>query len=280
MGPIRMTGGLAPSPPHRHVCWSYDNPAAFDARAREFLAEGLAAGERVWYVGPEEPDRLVERMRDIPGFADALGRGAARVVSSTTACADRVVDPPAQVAAYTAATDEALASGYTGFRVVAEVTSLVRTPTQLAAFSRYEHLVDRYMRVRPMSAMCAYHRPELGDRAIAELACLHPQTNAEDVLFRLHACTPDEGVAALRGEVDKLHQELFVTALERADLAPVDGELVVQAHDLRFVDHRCLLQLREYGRRRGAEVVLRGGRTSAARLVDLLGLTGIRVAAV
>ncbi|MEE6261575.1 MEDS domain-containing protein [Plantactinospora sonchi] len=270
---------MSPAPCSRHLCWSYDDPAAFDARARDFLAEGLAAGERVWYVGPEEPDRLVERLRDVAGLPDALRRGAARLVSTTTAYADRVVDPPAQVAAYAAATDEALASGYTGFRVVAEATALVRTPTQLAAFTRYEHLIDRYMRIRPMSAICAYHRPELGDRAIAELACLHPETNAEDVLFRLHACAPGDGVAAISGELDKLHQELFMTALERADLTPVDGELVVQAAALRFVDHRCLLHLREYGRSRGAEVVLRTGRNSAGRLIDLLGLTGIRVEA-
>ncbi|WP_238012341.1 MEDS domain-containing protein [Dactylosporangium sp. AC04546] len=36
--------------PHRHVCWAYDEPEGFLARARERVAEGVAAGNRVWYV--------------------------------------------------------------------------------------------------------------------------------------------------------------------------------------------------------------------------------------
>ncbi|WP_344316748.1 MEDS domain-containing protein, partial [Actinoplanes couchii] len=36
-----------------HACWSYDDPGALEAYAKEFLRAGLAAGERVWYVpGP------------------------------------------------------------------------------------------------------------------------------------------------------------------------------------------------------------------------------------
>ncbi|MEO3922558.1 hypothetical protein ABGB07_01540 [Micromonosporaceae bacterium B7E4] len=40
------------------------------------------------------------------------------------------------------------------------------------------------------------------DRTVAELACLHPVSNVPDVLFRLHACRPGDGAAALAGERD------------------------------------------------------------------------------
>ncbi|GIG88380.1 MEDS domain-containing protein [Plantactinospora endophytica] len=274
-----MISDLDTAASYGHVCWSYDDPAAFDRRARQFLAEGLAAGERVRYVTAEQPERVTERLRGLAEFSDALRRGAAQVVSLDSTYPGDSVDPTAQVRRYAAATEEALADGYTGLRVVADVTSLVRTPDQLAAFARYEHSIDRYMRVRPLSAMCGYQRTALGERTVAELACLHPESNVDGVLFRLYACPPGDGAAALAGELDTFNHELFATALERADLCPVDGELVMRAGDLRFIDHHCLTRLRDYAGGRDATAVLRTPRTAAARLVELLGLSGVRVEA-
>jgi hypothetical protein len=249
-----------------HVCWSFDDPAGFDARARDFLTGGLAAGEQVWYVSPEHPDVSIARLQDLDGFPEALHRGAAKIVALDAAYASgRVIDPRAQVRAYTAATD---------------ATSLVRTSAQLEAFTRYEHLIDRYMRTRPMTALCAYDRVALGDAAIAQLACMHPETNADDVLFRLHAADPGEGCAALAGELDITNHELFATALDRAELSPVGGELVLQAADLRFIDHRSLFRLQELARRSEATVVLRTTDSAAALLVELLELSEVRVEAV
>jgi anti-anti-sigma regulatory factor len=264
--------------PGGHICWSYDDPESLADQAERHLATSLATGERFWYVTPRPSDLVAERLRALPSFSDAVSRGAAAVVPLvSTYSPDHVVDPAAQVAAYAAATDGALAAGHTGLRVVAEATELVRTPAQLESFTRYEHRVDRYMRTRPFSAMCAYHRPELGDRAVAELACMHPDGNVEDVLFRLYAVAPGEGHAALAGELDLSNHELFRAALDRADLRPTDGELVLSATGLRFLDHRALAHLGEYARRRGATAVLRTSRSAAARLVDLLDLPGIRV---
>ncbi|MEH0970331.1 MEDS domain-containing protein [Micromonospora sp. CPCC 205546] len=264
--------------PGGHICWSYDDPESLADQADRHLAASLAAGERFWYVTPRPSDVVAERLRTRPDFATAERRGAAAVVPLlSTYSLDHAVDPAAQVAAYSSATDEALAAGHTGLRVVAEATELVRTPTQLDVFTRYEHLIDRYMRTRPFKAMCAYHRPKLGDRAIAELACMHPQTNVEDLLFHLYAVAPTDGHAALAGELDMSNHELFRTALDRADLRPVDGELVLSADNLRFLDHRTLAHLAEYAQRRGATAVLRTPRPAVARLADLLHLPGIRV---
>ena len=274
-----MTSDATRSASYGHICFAYDDPATLDSRAVAFLAAGLAAGEQVWFVAPGTPDALARRLDGLPGLGDALRRGAARLVSTGhTYRADEPFDPETQVRAYAAATDAALAAGHTGLRLVAEATSLVRTPAQRDVFTRYEHLIDRYMHRRPMSAICAYDRRELGDPAVAELACMHPETNA-DVLFRLHSCGPAEGVVALAGELDPSNHRLFAAALERADLRPVDGELVVEAARLRFIDHRCLMQLRDHARRLGATAVLRTSRSAAARLVELLDLADIRVEA-
>ncbi|RKN59206.1 hypothetical protein D7193_08645 [Micromonospora costi] len=269
---------MGASTPYGHVCWVHDDPAPFHHAAQAFLTAGLAAGERLWYVaaGPAEP--VVARLSAVPALRDALARGTAEVVSvGDTYRSDAVVDGPTQVRAYADATEAALADGFRGLRVVAEATPLVRTPAQLDAFARYEHLVDRYMRARPFSAMCGYDRREIGSRAAAELACLHPETNAPEASFQLYACDSQGDRAGLAGELDLTAEDLFTTALERADLRPVDGRLVVQAPGLRFIDHRALLRLHDYGRRRNASVVLRSPHATASRLAGLLDLPGLTV---
>ncbi|KKK06865.1 MEDS domain-containing protein [Micromonospora sp. HK10] len=271
-----MTGAGAPTTAYGHVCLAFHDPAALDARAVRFLAAGLAAGERVGLIAAGGRDELARRLAGLPGLDDALRRGAVQLMSVQDRYrSDAIIDPEAQVRAYAAATDEALAAGHTGLRVVADATSLVRTAAQRAAFARYEHLIDRFMRHRPMSAICAYDRRVLGEAAIEELACLHPEGNTE-VLFRLYALAGTEPVA-LHGELDPSNHEQFAAALDRANPRPVDGRLLVDATGLRFVDHRSLLHLRDHARRHGATAVLRTSRAGTARLVELLELAEVTV---
>lgn len=215
-----MTSDRTGSTPYVHVCLAYDDPAVLDARAVAFLGDGLAAGERVWLAGAGPPDALARRLDRLPGLPDALRRGAARLVPLEQAYRSGApIDPETPLRAYVAATEEALAAGYTGLRVVADVTPLVRT------------------------------------------------------------AAPGAGVIALGGELDPSNHRLFADALVRADPRPVDGRLVVDATRLRFIDHRCLLHLRDHVRRHRAVAVLRTCRSAAARLVELLNLPEVRIPA-
>ena len=244
-----------------HVCLAYDSRAELETRAGDFLAAGEAAGERVHYLAVTAPARPLPFL--------PLG-GTYRVGA--------VVDPVEQVAAYTAATEEALAAGYTGLRVVADATPLVGTAEQLDAFARYEYRIDRYMRDHPFSAMCAYDRRQVGDAAVAQLACLHAESTAA-VPFRLHACPPGDGAAALDGELDLSADELLTATLPRADLTAGDDEVVLQAGGLTFADHRSLLRLHEYAAAHGVTIVLRGASPATGRLAELLDLPRLRVEA-
>ncbi|MEV6694435.1 MEDS domain-containing protein [Micromonospora sp. NPDC051196] len=270
-----MTGQALP---YGHLCWAYDDPAEFTARAEDFLRAGLAAGERVWFVVAGSPEPVLDRWRDLDLFAEALPSGAAEVIPLDAAYPDvTVIDPAGQVSTYQMATRAAIAAGYSGLRVAAACTDLVRTPTQREAFARYEQQTNRMMRGEAFQAMCGYQRPELGDRAVAELACLHPEHNVPGLLFRLYAPTAHEGHAVLVGELDPANQDLFRTALEHTELRPVGGELVLDAHGLRFLDHRTLVHLSEYAQQRRARLVLRGCPAGTARLVALLELPGLCV---
>jgi hypothetical protein len=258
-----------------HFCWSYDDVQPFDEYAREFLLAGLAKGERVWFVAGPRAGTTADWLRDVAATSSLPG--AVRVTSAEAAyVGGDAVDPAGQVALYAAATEDALAGGFTGLRVVADVTSMIRTDLQREAFARYEYVIGRYMRTAPMRAVCAYDRLELGDRAVAELACLHEGSQAPGVTFQLHPGATTASTV-LDGELDMSVEELFTGALRHTDLEPADGEVTVDAGGLRFIDHRSLLALQRYAEEHRMTAVLRTRLDSTVRLADLLELSHVRV---
>ncbi len=279
---MRATGlvdDVADLHPHDHICWSYEDDADRRERVTTFLADGAEQGQQLWYVG----DGSVIDLRD---ELDSLGAAGVQVWSIAEAYGrDAVLDPVHQVDTYARATAQATAAGFTGLRVAADATALIRTPRQLDAFARYEHLIDRYMTAHPFVAMCAFDRREVGD-AVSSIACLHPVAGTGTTAFRLfatdvdHAGTSRRGGkaahATLAGEIDLDALDQFDRALTRADLHPCHDELVIDAADLDFVDHRGLLCLRDHARRRGADVVMRTAKPTIGRLIDILALDGIR----
>jgi anti-anti-sigma regulatory factor len=263
---------------HDHLCWWYTDDDDFRVRAVEFLATGLELGLRVVYVGPGGYDDLVDDLSDLRGADAEIRRGALQVVPLADYYrSGQVVIPHDQVRTYAAATEQALTDGFAGLRVAAQVTPLVRTPEQVAAFARYEHLVDRYMTAHPFSAMCGYHLAELTPVAAAELACMHPVATEGAVMFRLYGS--DAADAALSGEVDRSVHEVFEAALRRIDTGPPGEPVVIDARRLDFIDHHGLTMLRDRGRDAGAEVVLRNAGPGPVRLAELLALDGITVEA-
>jgi hypothetical protein len=253
------------------VCWYYEDTADLHSSMASFLAEGIALGQQVCVVATEESPELIEQLERLAGRRpDAVQSMSVRERYAT----DDLIDPPERVDAYAEATERARAAGFTGLRVAAEVTELVRTPEQREAFAYYEHLADRYMVSNPFSAMCAYDRRVLGGRAVAELACLHPKARDGATAFHLYAVP--SGVA-LRGELDLSGRSLLPYALHHVELVATDGEITVDARGVRFIDHRSLLALTAHVRGLGATLVFRTSWPGAARLVKLLGLEGVRV---
>lgn len=258
---------LTPALSAHHVCWSYDSLYDFRAYAAEFLSAGIAAGELGWYVGAAPTAEVTAVLGDTGRFVDVAEAYAAGAV----------VDPAAQVAAYATATEAALAAGYSGLRVAAEVGGLVGSPAQLDAFARYEFAIGRYMLTAPMRAVCGYDRGALGGAAIAEVACLHPRSNAGAAPFHLHPAHPDRDDVFLDGDLDTTTEELLTVALDRAGPARSGRPFVVRAEGLRFVDHHNLLILERHAERHDATAVLRTPQATVRHVAELLELRRVRV---
>jgi anti-anti-sigma regulatory factor len=267
-------------PTRDHVCWDYDDTTRRRSRVQEFLAEGLALGERVCYLSAGGVDALIDDLRGASWLSTALRNGSAQIASlETIHPAGTVADPATRVGACARATEEAVAAGYTGLRVAVEATALVRTPDQLAAVVRYEHLIDRYLAGSPFSALCAFNRAELGEEIIERLACLHRSSNTPGPGFRLHAAATPDCAAEVAGELDITNRELFAQVVPQIEPPPGadPGALVVDATRLTFIDHYSLLHLAEHARSHGANLVMRTSWPGVARIVSALNLPHVQI---
>lgn len=256
--------------PDAHACWGFDRRQEFVDAALEFLTDGLRNGQRIVYVGSEPVDEQRERLEPLGGVGAMIDEGALLLIDLTGIYkTGKPLDPNVQLGVYSAATDAALADGYAGIRVAAQVTNLVRERETWDAHLRWESMADRFMSVRPMSAMCGYQRDLVPEQLLSELSAVHPTSNApaKTVPFRLFA---ENGDMVLSGDIDFLS----VKALDRALETACDGAepIVLDLRELGFIDPNGLEVLVRHTRRLAAEsgCSVRNAPPAVERLCDML----------
>lgn len=221
-----------------HACWAFDQPQEFVDAALEYLTDGIRDGQRLAYVGSEPVDEQRERLAALGDVGAMIDEGALQLfVLSDLYDIGKPVDIDTQVAVYLAATDAALADGYTGLRVAAQVTDLVTEPACRQAHVRWEAVADRFVSSHPLSALCGYSREALPEPLISELATIHPAANTRPQQTPFHLFS-DSGNVVLAGEVD-----LFCAgALDRAfSLVRQDDEpFSLDLGELGFIDRHGL----------------------------------------
>jgi hypothetical protein len=271
-----VLNGLQDLGVHDHAGWVFDDPAGFRVDAARFLAVGLSAGHRVMYVPGDTGGGLPE----LPGLDAALAAGQASIAAvSAMYAVDEPVDPQRQVAAFTQAAEQAVADGWAGLRVVADVTSLVHTPRQRAAWIEYEYLIDRCIAQLPLSGVCGFNRKVLTDHdALTEVVCMHPAVSRQASGFRLYGGQGAVVSMALAGEIDVTVRQVFAKVLRQARPVPVSDTLVVDADQLTFVDYRSLAELARQASERGLATVVYAAADSVINtLVRVLPIPGLQV---
>lgn len=265
---MRSTSGLGL---HGHACWVYADEGEFRAGALAFLEDGVELGQRLMYVGPGSVQKLRKDLEGLDGLDHLLASGGLRIMPLENAYdVGSPVDPVAQLTLYSAATSSALVDGYTGLRVVAEVTPLVLDPELWPSHTHWESVADRYVAKNPLAGLCCYDRRALPDEILADLACVHRSSNAppEVAPFRLYAGR--EGLC-LAGEVDSFAAENLGRLLAAA--TPPGSDLVLELDQLEFIDHTGVLAIADHAAelaRTGYRVRLHGAPPSFDKLSDLL----------
>jgi len=256
-----------------HLCWVYADEAAFDEAAREFLAGGLARGERVLCVGQRVIDSLGTLGRPAMDVADLIARGTVETLTLAEAYeAAGPFLPEQQLAYYDAATRRAKDDGYRGLRVIAEVSDLAADPGQLPELLRWEHLADEYAaHGSGFSAMCAY-RADLAPDALGDVASVHPLLRAPEEFssFRLYA---DGDHLTLVGTVDVFSVDRLTRVLSATRVK--DDGVVLDVTGLDFVDVAGCRALARWAARLdpgSVSVEVVGASSLLRRMWDLLNL--------
>ena len=247
---------------HGHACWTYEDDAELIRAAAAFLADGVRLGQRLIYVASGPFERLHAQVGEMARENRLVGQGTLEILSlDATYAAGAGIDPEALLATLSAATEQALADGFTGVRVVGDATALVADPRNWAAHTRWEAVADRYMASMPYSGMCCYDRRVVPAKLLHDLCAVHPVVHAPDnaVPFRLYS---EPGALMLDGDVDYFAADGLRRVL---DAAPTDNAVLDLAH-AGFVDHHGAVALIERG------IPVRGMPDSMRRTCELLGL--------
>lgn len=267
--------GLADSPEalglNGHACWGFDDVGELGTAAAAFLAEGYELGQRLMFVGGPEAEAMV---RETDPMRSLVGDETLQIAPFEAVYPGGRRMPHAdQWSMYSGATDQALADGFTGLRVLAEVTALASPKDAWPDQVGWESYADRHMANRPLAALCCFDRRRLTVDAMAALACTHPVADRRLqhlAPFRIYA-QPD--AVALAGEVDALSAAHLKELLELT-LPDTEGEFVLDLEGLDFIDHSGVLVVTDHRQRmrdRGAQLTLRGEGAMFQRLSDLLG---------
>ncbi len=216
-----------------HLCWVYEDDATFDAAAREFLAGGLARGERLLCVG----ERVLESLQSLSpehDVADLTARGTVETLTLADVYgAAEPLRPEEQLAYYEAATRRAKDDGYVGLRVLAEVSELAADPARREDLVRWEHTADAYAASGSgFSAMCAY-RADLARDTLADVASVHPLVGAPQEVSSFRLFVEGERIV-LAGSVDGCSGDRLARVLPPAEA--LDGGAVLDLTALEFVD--------------------------------------------
>jgi anti-anti-sigma factor len=265
-GVLGTVGELGPSD---HACWLYQDDDEFRSEAARFLEDGVRLGQRLLYVGGRGVGELREDLASLPRRDELIGADALRLASlSEHYQRPSQIAPEQQLQQFIDITHEAIADGYRGLRLVAEVSELVGDPADRPARAHTEHLAERFMAAgNPMAALCCYDWRRLGWEGLEDIACVHPLVRAPHAerVFRLFG---NGDKLALAGEVDTFNAPTLERALANTQSATID------LGALDFIDHAGLLVLTRHRR----QVLSAGGELEfvaipplARRTLELLG---------
>lgn len=210
-----------------------------------WVADGLAAGDRVMYFEDGSAEAVLDRLADDRvDVGQPLADGQLTIVDGD-ATRSALRSPVVQLEeALHAAIDESIDHGYPGFRMTAQTSYALRRAGGLG-IAAYDAGVDRVLRARPeASALCFYDEGRFPDALVEEMRGLHEHELCapavyDDGLLRVTRTAPFR--VRLAGEVDHSNRPLLPRLLEtaidealRSHTSP--AEITIDLASLRFID--------------------------------------------
>jgi len=224
-----------------HVCWTYATDAEHRQVLTTFFAEGVARGEKVFYLADDNAGagRLLDALGDEGQPVGRLQASGQLVVKAAEEAytPGGVFDPDALLDLVRTWVEEAARKGWTGVRGAGEVARLLGRPDVEGRWGGYELRVDVLASRLPYTGLCCHDLRVCGTAATLISQAVHPLRLAppdpdDGPLFGVHGTAG--GGLELAGEIDCWSAEEVRVLL--AAVAGDLGEPVLDVSQLRFAD--------------------------------------------
>jgi hypothetical protein len=162
----------------QHICAVYETPEEQIAIAAEYLADGLRAGERAFYVAENGAalTRFRTALRAVGIDADAeLARGALiQKVHGEAHLAGGQFDSERMMHLLNAEVEAALSDGFAGLRTCGDMSWLLGDPPGARQVLEYEVFLNQFFTRVHASGMCQYDRRRLPPFLVDAARAAHP----------------------------------------------------------------------------------------------------------
>lgn len=227
-----------------HGCLTYTSQREQLRVLAPFVADGLVQNERILYVGGPE-HRALARTAFGPAGAAALASGQMILErSERTYLRGGRFDPERMMYHYQSAERRALAHGYSGLRVAAEMTWA--QSQQAGRLVRYEDELNEALAGRAATVLCLYDQNRFGRGMLADLEMAHPVAVNPNPVFKTRALqiyrSYDPHGIALAGEIDISNRDAFTGALDSLLGAP-ENDIEVDLTRVSFMDVTSIVAL-------------------------------------
>jgi len=169
-----LAGGLSL---HEHRCLIYDTQEQQLAAALPYLKAGLERRERCLYITEENTAAtIVEALRKDGADVDRCLRNGALIITGIqeTYLKQRRFDPDWMLGFLTQTSAEATAAGFSGLRVLGEMTWVLGTNSSIDKLIEYESKLNRFVREHAARVICQYNRNRFSPELILSVIHTHP----------------------------------------------------------------------------------------------------------
>ncbi len=169
-----LTGGLSL---HEHRCLIYDTQEQQLAAALPYLKAGLERRERCLYITQENTAAtILDALRKDGADVDRCLRNGAMIITGIqeTYLKQRQFDPDWMIGFLTQLSAEATAAGFSGLRVLGEMTWVLGTNSSTDKLIEYESKLNRFVREHPARVICQYNRNRFSPELILSVIRTHP----------------------------------------------------------------------------------------------------------
>lgn len=162
--------------PGDHICAVYESDEQLVSTVAAFLADGLARGERCWYVpsGHETGGIRSELKRRGVDVAAESRRSALQLMDSNDTYVHGGFDPEQTMRVFSEAIEQALSDGFNGFRAAADMSWILAVANGSELLIAYEALLRMLFSTSPATGLCLYDRRTMPLQVVNGALLTHP----------------------------------------------------------------------------------------------------------